>query len=460
MMFLGTGVISVISGSTLGIAFVRGATIDASSPVPLEAPAPSAPREAPAPSDHVSQVPDRTWTEPSRVIGNPLIARELEAERAAEELDRRAPVPVAPREEGLLGRITDARIAGEDRDAFYLAIDANRRAESGAGGARFSTLRTTAGPEHRASYGVAQLTIRAHLVQLARLDDGELAELRIDRDEIVRMQRAGDAAIAWYRLIVEGRAAEAVALRVDPASAAALRSCSGDRRALIARGGARFVATTGLPAAALRELGETCVLRERALREAFAARYRAMHGVAFDPANRDGARMRATVLALARERRDLAALLARLGGETAAVSLAHYLGVGDVAENLYGWHARAAAGAVGPDRFVSLLASADPISTRLTELSSFEAALAAVRGTRDVEGLERARMLTRIARCFHGAPSRAREAFFWDGDLARPRATTAAELEAGIQEHRAGRMWSDDRVQRAFDDLARQRSLR
>ena len=47
-----------------------------------------------------------------------------------------APVPGAPPEEGLLGRLTDARIGGDDRDAFYLAVEANRRAEAGSGGAR------------------------------------------------------------------------------------------------------------------------------------------------------------------------------------------------------------------------------------------------------------------------------------------------------------------------------------
>ncbi|UJR78607.1 Hypothetical protein I5071_6380 [Sandaracinus amylolyticus] len=409
-----------------------------------------------------------------RDIPNALVAAELEAERyvaVGNTPGRRetttagvVPVPEAPREEGLLGAITDARLGGEDRDAFYLAVDANRRAESGTGGARFSALRTTAGVDHRASFGVAQLTIRDHLFHLSRLTDAQLAELGIGRLEIGLMQRRGDAVGAWYEIIVERRAASDAASRagLDAAQVrdAQALAASGDRRGLIARHGRRFASSSGLPADALAELADTLVLRRREVRDAFLRRYERDHGTGFDRASRDGARMTTTARAVARERPDVQRVLERFGGgDPGAISLGHYLGVGDVAENYYGWYARAATEAVGRTRYARVLEIVDPISSRLRELSNFEHALAAVIGVRDLAGIERARMLARIGRCFHGAPGRARDAFFFAGDPRRPRATSAAELEAGIQEYRLGRQWSDERVQRAFDELAAERGL-
>jgi hypothetical protein len=223
---------------------------------------------------------------------------------------------------------------------------------------------------------------------------------------------------------------------------------------LIVRFGRRFANATGLPGDAIEQMAITQLLRRRDLRETFRRRYQRDHGTSFDPSRRDLGRMCATARALSREDRELGGVLDALGGrESGAASLAHYLGVGDVGENYYGWYARAARQAVGAERYQAILAASDPVSTRLRELSNFQNAMDAVRGVRDLTGVERARMLTRIGRCFHGAPGRARNAFFFDGDPSRPRASTAAELEAGIQEYRLGRPWSDARVQRAFDEL-------
>ncbi|WP_169791597.1 hypothetical protein [Sandaracinus amylolyticus] len=465
----------VIACASLG-AIVLGAGLG----VMLEpwAPAWDVPAAEPEPEqepefDVRADLDDEAWDAP-RDLPNALVAAELEAERyvavgnapgrRAAAADGVAPVPEAPREEGLLGTITDARLGGEDRDAFYLAVDANRRAESGTAGARFSSLRTTAGVDHRASYGVAQLTIRDHLFHLSRLTDAQLAEIGIGRLEIGLMQRRGEALGAWYEIVVERRAASDTASRagLDAAQVrdAQTLAASGDRRALIARHGRRFAGSTGLPAEALAELADTLVLRRREVRDAFLRRYERDHGIGFDRASREGARMTTTARAIARERPDVQRVLERFGGgDAGAVSLAHYLGVGDVAENYYGWYARAAAESVGRVRYARVLEIADPISSRLRELSNFEHALAAVIGVRDLAGIERARMLARIGRCFHGAPGRARDAFFFDGDPRRPRATSAAELEAGIQEYRLGRQWSDERVQRAFDELAAERGL-
>ncbi|MDQ3034189.1 MAG: hypothetical protein M3Y87_17405 [Myxococcota bacterium] len=436
------------------------------------------PADAAGEFDESADLDTESWEETPRPLANRLVAAELEAERYAAAGNERfaraptpsgegavVPVPTAPREVGLLGAITDARLAGEDRDAFYLGVDANRRAESGTDGARFSSLRTTAGPDHRASYGVAQLTIRDHLFHLSRLSDAQLAELGVPRDDIVLMQRRAELAAAWYHVLVDRRDVTASAGRagLDAAQTQAIQALAneGDRAALIARFGPRFASSVGLPASAIAEMADTLLLRRRELRDAFRRRYQHDHGVAFDPGNRDLGRMCASLRAMARERAELRALLARLGGgDAGAASLAHYLGVGDVAENYYGWYARAASQAVGAQRYAEILTLADPISSRSRELSNFENAISAVRGVRDLQGVERARMLARIGRCFHGAPGRARRAFYFDSDLSRPRATSAAELEAAIQEYRLGRRWSDERVQRAFDELVQERGLR
>ncbi len=371
------------------------------------------------------------------------------------------PLPPAPAEGGTLGRITDARISGEDRTAFYLAIEANRRAESGSATARFSTLRTTAGREHRASFGVGQLAIRDHLDRLAALPDAELAELAVSRARLSAARARGEAAMAFFHLVVDRRDLTSAASTAGVSSGDAARAETASARELDASMGARFVETTGLPRDALTALVETRALRRTELRDEFRRRYAADHRVAFDPAHRDSGRMARTAQALAASHAALAAVLTRLGGDAgAAASLAHYLGVGDLAENLHGFYARAASEALGRDEYAAILARVDPITTRLRELANFEHAIAAVDGVPDLHGVERARMLGRVGRCFHGAPARARAAFFFGGELRRPRATTASELEAAIQEYRAGRPWSDDRVQEAFEELLAERGLR
>jgi hypothetical protein len=371
------------------------------------------------------------------------------------------PVPPAPIEPGLLGQITDRRIAGEDRDAFYLAVEANRRTESG-GVPAFSALRTTAGLAHRASYGVAQLTVRDHLRELASLDAAELAIVGITAAEIEGMRQRADAAAAWWTVLVERRAVDDAAAVIGQAAtdlAGARQLCTaGDRGALIRRYGPSFATGTGIPSGAISDLCATRQLLEPALRAAFAAQYRADHGVSFDPGRRDARLMAATAEHVVGTHRELAASFAQLGGDRrGAQALAHYLGVGDANENLYGWCARAAESALGRDRYVRILTLADPVSSRLRELSNFEHAMAAVSGVIDLRGIERARMVTRIARCFHGAPGRARLSFFFDRDPRRPRSTTAGELEAAIQEHRLSRAWSDARVQSAFDEVLAER---
>lgn len=399
-----------------------------------------------------------------RAFPNRFVAMEREAELyAANSGEARGDeLPAAPAETGLLAEITHARIEGEDRDAFYLTVHANQRAESGAEGARFSTLRTTAGPDHRASYGNAQLTIRDHLFYLLQLSDAHLRAVGLDRAELTLMQSRGELVGSWYHVLVDDRDRSGASARIELSHAdlelARMLASRSSLEGLILRFGQRFGRSTQLHGDAIEQLAMTRVLRRRDLRERFRRRYLRDHGSAFDPSGRDLARMCATARALAREDRELGAVLEALGGEQAGVaSLAHYLGVGDVGENYYGWYARAARHAVGARRYEEILRASDPLSSRLRELSNFQNAMAAVRGVRDLGGVERARMLTRIGRCFHGAPGRARDAFFFDDDSSRPRATTAAELEAAIQEYRLGRPWSDARVQRAFDELIRAR---
>lgn len=349
-----------------------------------------------------------------------------------------------------------------DVDAFAVFAEANRRTESG-GVASWSTLRTTAGAEHRASFGVAQLSIREHLGRLARASDAQLARYGTTRAEVDGMRRRGDAAIAFYHLVVDGRdaSASATALGMDAAFAEDVRTLAsrGDADRLRTLVGTRFEDATGLPASALDDLLATRALRDPAMREAFAAQYAHDHGVAFDPAHRDAARMSETAHHLALAHPELAHATTLLGGDDAArTSLAHYLGVGDSAENLLGWHERAASGAIGSGRLGSLLATIDGATSRAREIEDFEHARAAIAAVPDLHGDARVQTLARIGRIFHGAPSRARDALFVDGRLEAPRCQSRAELDALLDSMRSGRSWSDARLAEHVSQVVAERS--
>jgi hypothetical protein len=407
-----------------------------------------------------------SWAQTERALPNSLVA----AEYAAEELARRTHAPGSQpeeldREDGILAEMTRAHLAPEDRMAFYIAMEANRRTESGEAVApRFSTLRTTAGAEHRASFGPAQLNAHELLGNAARLPDDALARLEVTRDELNRMTRSGDAVMAWYRVLVERLPAEdAGAASIFAADLERIKTIDleRDRASLVATMGPRFAEATGLPREAILELADTAVLRTHERREAFASLYVARNQARFDPAHRDGARMADTARALARTTPDLDRILVRLGGvEDGAASLGHYLGVGDVAENRFGWYARAAAAAVPRDRYRAIVAAVEPAASRIRELYNFENAASAISEVRDLAGAERMRMLARIGRCFHGAPGRARTAFFEHEDTSKPKARTAADVEALVLEYRLTRTWSDQRVQQQFDALLLERGYR
>ncbi len=255
---------------------------------------------------------------------------------------------------------------GTDAEAFEVFVEANRRTESG-GVAAFSMLCTTAGAEHRASYGVAQLTMREHLSRMAQLDDRALREFGTSHADIDAMSARGDAAISYYHLLVDGGAPEttrsALRLTREQAERAAELAGAGDVAGLRAMLGRDFAGATGLPESALAELVATRGLRSRALRRDFRAQYEHDHDVAFDPSDRDPTRMTITARHVALSHPELGATVRALGTDDAgALALGHYLGVGDVAENMLGWHARAASTAVGEARFAQILAAADPLT--------------------------------------------------------------------------------------------------
>lgn len=349
-----------------------------------------------------------------------------------------------------------------DADAFALFAEANRRTESG-GIATFSTLRTTAGASHRASFGVAQLSIREHLSRIGRESDARLAALGTSRAELDAMRERGEAAAAWYHVLVDRRDVHASATRLglDAAQSARVAQLAeaGDAVGLGSLVGARFATTTGMPASALDEMLVSRALRDPRLGEAFATQYAHDHGVDFDPAHRSGPRMIESARHLVLAHPELDPVLARLGGdEGAAASLAHYLGVGDTTENLLGWHARAASTVSGGDSLASLLSRIDATTSRSREIDDFERALAAVSRVPDLEGDARVDTLARIGRAFHGSPTRARAALFEDGRLDSPRCSSRAELEATLDALRSERTWSDQRLAEQIAHVRAERS--
>lgn len=377
------------------------------------------------------------------------------AERKPPHTSERAAVVRAQPEDAPLA------LSAADESAFDVFVEANRRTESG-GVASFSMLCTTAGSEHRASFGVAQLTMREHLSRMARLDDAALREVGTTHAEVDAMRARGDAAIAYYHLLVDGAAPETsrttLRLSREDAARAGQLTEAGDLEGLTALLGPCFTEATGLPASALGELTATRALRSRELRADFRAQYEHDHGVPFDPAERDPARMITTARHVALSHPELDATVRALGSDDAgALALGHYLGVGDTAENMLGWHARAASTITGSERFGAILSLADPITSRAREADDFARALAATTAIGDLDGEARVAILSRLGRIFHGAPARARERFFVDGSLDAPRFTTRAEVEAAVAEMRDGRSWSDDRLLGHVSDVLRER---
>jgi len=344
----------------------------------------------------------------------------------------------------------DTRWSAADTEAFAVFAEANRRTESG-GVAEFSTLRTSAGASHRASFGVAQLSVREHLDRLATEPDARLTTFGTTRSELDAMRARGEAMVSFYHLVVYERdvSASASTLGLSDARLAEVRraATAGDAHALRSAIGADFERATGISSSALDALVDTRAVRDPAMRAAFAAQYEHDHGVAFDPAHRDAGRMAETARHVALAHPELARALSDLGGDqTAATSLGHYLGVGDSAENLLGWHARAASSVCGEARFSSILASIDTTTSRSREVEDFDRALMAVAGISDLDGEARVGTLARIARMFHGSPTRTRAALFENGHFDAPRCRTRAELDALLDEMRSGRTWSDARL--------------
>ena len=384
----------------------------------------------------------------SHVQNAPASAAHVARVHNANDLASAAEIePSAPRTQD---PATPTTWSTDDVEAFAVFAEANRRTESGHG-ATFSTLRTTAGASHRASFGVAQLSIREHLGRLARSSDAELARLGTSRLEVDAMRARGEATVAFYHLLVDRRDVEqsASSLGLDAAGADRVRALTsaGQVDALRSLMGARFEELTGLPASALDELITTRALREPSLRAAFMAQFAHDHGVAFDPAHRDAARMAISAAHVASSHAELGRALTALGGDASATtSLAHYLGVGDSAENLLGWHARGAATACNEARLSTLLASVDATTSHGREIEDFERALAAVARVDDLQGDARLETLARIGRIFHGSPTHARASLFVDGRLDAPRCGSRAEHDALLDEMRAGRRWSDARL--------------
>jgi hypothetical protein len=341
-----------------------------------------------------------------------------------------------------------ARVPAADRAAYERVSEVNARTESG-GRDRWSGLATTAG--RPASYGRGQLVIREHLSEADRLSDAQLGRLRVTRGELDAARARGSAAEGWYRAMHDGRRGPASARRLglSPAERTELRGLVEGRRwdEAEARFGARFTESTGLPASELRAMGQTAVLRDPAHRAEFRRLYREQHGVDFDPRRRDNDRMAATARRLAESRPELAEAAERLGGSYS--SLGYYLGRGDTAENLNGWYARAAEGALGRERFVGLVESVNDVSTEARHVRNFMRARAALADS-GLSGEARTRMLARLSRQFHGAPGAALDTFFHGRDLSRPRAHSPAEAERLLQ-----RLLSNDRRRQSDENLLR-----
>ena len=376
----------------------------------------------------------------------------LHAERAANPRD----LNVGARE-SLVHSLTTSAIRPADREAFQLADRANGLTES-SGRATFSSLRTTAGPTARASFGVGQLTTGSHLDQLVRLTPEQLAALGVDPQELSRMRRRGGAAEAWYRLVVRGGSSERLAVRagIDPAQLPRLRELANNNQwhAIATEFGARFGATTGLSSSSIVDMARTVLLTRARYRREFAAMYESMHDGPFVRGPGRGPLLAATARQFAEAHPEFRHILRSLGGnDSGAQSLGHYLSLPHVAENLHGWYTAAARGAVGVERFVAILEHIDTVTTRMRHLENVTKALAAMSRAEGLGGVEQARVVARISRCFHSLPANAREHFFVDGNLSQPRFEGTDQLLAGLDDflRRYHFEYSDRRLSRHMD---------
>lgn len=341
---------------------------------------------------------------------------------------------------------------------FELSLLANQAVESGIE-PNYSSLRTTAGPRARASFGRAQLTVQAHLEQMARLRSSEARVFQISATEVEQMRQRGQAAADWLQL-VRGRAARRAqqSTKLSSQRLSQIEKLVAARRwrSLVAHFGADFAASTGLAAEELASLARTSLLEDPTYRRQFVELYRRLHGRSFSRGSREPAKMAQTARRITKRHPELWPVLQSLGGANqGAVSLGHYLGVGDVAENVHGWYAHAAQSVVGYRRFDAAIRQIASVTDHMRHMDDVKMALAAVSMAADLKGLAKARLVARLARRFHGAPARAKRYFFFDLQGSRPRFQNASELRRGLAGYMRsyGRDWSDRRVSEAFDRL-------
>src|SRR5690606_400776 len=138
-----------------------------------------------------------------------------------------------------------------------------------------------------------------------------------------------------------------------------------------------------------------------------------------------------------------------LGGRSAAErSIGVALGRAKGHEHLQGWVARAAQGDMPSAEFRAIFHGVDALTARMRSVSNYLNARDAVAGAADLTGVDRERMITRIARRFHAYPGKALRELFQDGDRTRPRFHSAAELDAAIERLVEGNRRSDTGVTR------------
>jgi hypothetical protein len=343
---------------------------------------------------------------------------------------------------------TKAHVSPAWSNSFARIEAANTAVESG-GQNRASTMATTAGVP--ASYGIGQLTVQSHLAALRHLPAATLREIGISRADLDAMMRRGSAAAAWYHAIVDLRQPSAAALaraglsRTDAERARALVEA---RRYddLVDELGEAFERSTGLPAGALADVAVSALLQRPELKAGFDAAYAGTAG-------RRREREREAAAALVANHPELEPLVEALGGGRAAmasIGAAFHRKVRN--EHLQAWYARGAQGSMPQDRFAALFTALDPLTTRIRSVQNFEPALAATRGADDLGGVELERMVARVARRFHGRPNEARDAFFIDGDLDRPRYHSAAALDRAVGALTRNER-SDTALRHAFDRL-------
>lgn len=343
---------------------------------------------------------------------------------------------VDPAISALIGEVTRRLVPAAEWPAFQVIETANERTESG-GRSVWSSLRTTA--LFPASFGRGQLVVQVHLDKIGSLTDAERTLLGLATPDLQTMRRLGEAAIAWYQVVVDRRSTGLATARLTAREAQDLRGLVEARRwsDLVARFGARFAEGTGLPGTELAFMAMTRLLLDSRFKNEWLAEFRRLHGRAFHPRHRRGEEMEATSVALIRTQPALQHLYQRLGG----VSLGYYLGRGRPNENRAAWYARAAANYLGSEALEALLRRIDPLTTRLRHIENFNHALRAVREAQ-LTGGQRTVLLGRIARQFHASPAAARRRFFTNNV---PKFRTATELEGALRSFSSDLQESDQR---------------